>query len=78
MIISTTGLKTVENTIYHSHLKWQIATFWIGLVAYGIAFFIWQKFGLSWPIVAAFLFVAYRVLTNIKSWTTEEPLNRVM
>ena len=76
ILISTTALKSVEGTIYHSHLKWQIATFWIGIVAYAVAFLLWRSFGLTWPIVVAFAFVAYRLSTNLQHWSDTEPLNR--
>jgi len=78
MLISSTSLKSVEGTIYHSHLKWQISTFWFGLAAYVIAFSVWRSFGLTWPIVAAFFFVAYRVSTNFRHWSQHEPLNRLL
>jgi uncharacterized membrane protein len=64
MLISTTGLKSVEGTIYHSHLKWQISTFCIGLIADAIAF--------------AFGFVFYRLSTNLQHWSNNEPLNRLL
>ena len=77
MLISTTSLKKVEGTIYRSHLKWQIVTFWIGLAAYVIALFFWQSYGMTWPLIVAFLFVAYRLYTNLKHWINSEPLNRL-
>jgi len=76
MLISTTALKSVEGTIYHSHLKWQISTFWIGVLAYVIAFLVWRSFDLTWPVFLVFLFVAYRVSTNLKYWSKKEPLTR--
>ena len=76
MLISTTALKSAEGTIYHSHLKWQIATFWIAVAAYVVAFLLWRSFGLTWPIVVAFAFVAYRLSINLQHWSNSEPLNR--
>ena len=78
MLISSTSLKSVEGTIYHSHLKWQISTFWVGLAAYVIAFSVWRSFGLIWPVVAAFVFVAYRIFANLKHWSNHEPLTRLL
>ena len=78
MLISSTSLNTVEGTIYHSHLKWQISTFWFGLAAYIVAFSLWRSFGLTWPIVGAFVFVVYRVSTNLKHWSNTEPLTRLL
>jgi uncharacterized membrane protein len=76
MLISTTALKSVEGTLYHSHLKWQIATFWIGSIAYFIAFSLWNTLGITWPIVVVFVFVAYRVATNLKHWSNHEAITR--
>ena len=76
MLISTTALKTLEGSIYHSHLKWQISTFWIGLAAYVIAFFIWRSFGITWPFVVAFVFVIYRLSTNLLHWSNNKPITR--
>ena len=77
MLISSMSLKSVEGTPYHSHLKWQIATFWIGLAAYIIAFFAWRSFGLTWPIVIAFAFVAFRVATNLYRWLNHKSLGKL-
>ena len=76
MLISSTQLKSVKDTVYHSHLKWQIATFWMGCLAYVIAFILWKYFSLTWPPAVAFILIAYRVATNIKHWSNFEPLNR--
>jgi uncharacterized membrane protein len=78
MLISTIGLRSVEGTIYHSHLKWQISTFWIGLIAYVIAFALRRTFGLTWPIFISFGFVFYRLSTNLKHWSNNEPLTRLL
>ena len=76
MLISTTALKSVDGTIYHSHLKWQISTFWIAVAAYLVAFLLWRSFGLTWSIMVAFAFVAYRLFTNLQHWSNAEPLHR--
>jgi len=76
LFVSIMSLKSTEGTIYYSHLKWQVVTFWIGLVAYALALFVWSRFGLAWPIIVTFLFVAYRVVTNFKHWARTEPLER--
>lgn len=76
MLISTTSLKSVEGTIYYSHLKWQISTFWMGLIAYVIAFALWRSFELTWPIFVAFGFVFYRLTTNLQHWSNNQPLTR--
>lgn len=78
MLISTMSLKSTEGTLYHSHLKWQIATFWIGFVAYALGFAYWSAFGQTWAIVVAFGFVAYRLSVNINHWVNSLALNRTI
>jgi len=76
MLISSMSLNKTEGTPYHSHLKWQITTFWLGLVAYAVTFWVWQSFGYFWPIVIAFVFVVYRVLININRWTHQQAITQ--
>ena len=61
---------------YHSHLKWQITTFWIGFAAYAVGFWFWSAYAKTWVIVVAFGFVAYRLSVNINHWVNSVPLNR--
>ena len=68
VLISTMSLKSTEGTPYHSHLKWQITTFWIGLAAYALGFAYWSAFGQIWIIVVSFGIIAYRLSININHW----------
>lgn len=76
MLISTMSLNSTEGTPYHSHLKWQITTFWIGFAAYAVGFWFWSAYAKTWVIVVAFGFVAYRLSVNINHWVNSVPLNR--
>jgi len=75
-LIAIKSVKSTEGTLYQSHLKWQIVTFWIGFVAYTVTFFLWGKLGITWPIILVFLFVAYRIATNIKHWFQKQAIER--
>lgn len=78
MLISTMSLKSTEGTQYHSHLKWQIVTFWIGFVAYALGFWYWSAFGQMWAIVIAFGVIAYRLSVNINHWVNRLALHRII
>lgn len=78
VLISTMSLKSTEGTPYHSHLKWQIATFWIGLAAYALGFVYWSASGQVWAIVVAFGIIAYRLSVNINYWVNSLALNRIL
>ena len=78
MLISAMSLKSTEGTPYHSHLKWQIATFWIGFVAYTLGFWYWSAFGQTWAIIVAFGVIAYRLSVNINHWVNSLALNRTI
>lgn len=78
MLISTMSLKSTEGTPYHSHLKWQITTFWIGFAAYTFGFWYWSEFDQIWVMVVAFGVIAYRLSVNINHWVNSLALNRTI
>lgn len=78
VLVATMSLNSTSGTPYHSHLKWQITTFWVGFVAYAFAFWYWATSDQTWAIVVAFGFVAYRLSVNISHWTNNLPLNRTI
>ena len=75
-LVAITSKKSTEGTLYQSHIKWQIVTFWFGFVGYAVAFFLWSKLGITWPVVLVFLFIAYRVFSNINRWLHKQALER--
>lgn len=57
MLVNHTQIQHVQGSVYHSHFKWQIVTFWLGLIAYVLGFYSWLHFGL-WlfiPLVSAII-----------------------
>ena len=78
MLIAHTHLASTEGTIYHSHLKWQLTTFWGALAAYAVAVWLWLSVGILWPVVLVAGIVAYRILVNLQHWVSEQPINRML
>lgn len=78
MLIAHTRINTTDNTIYRSHLIWQLVTFWAGLAAYSLAFWFWLARGQAWPIPAVAAFVIYRLLVNIQYWIAQRPIQRLI
>jgi len=69
---STTG------TVYHSQLRWQIITFWFGLLAYAVSSYLWITQSITWPAALAFAFVLYRLITSVVFWQQARPLERLI
>lgn len=75
LVAMTNGERT-EGTLYESHRRWQIMTFWVGLGGYAIALWLWSAYDYSWPLIVVFSYIMYRVLTSLVYWLSEQPLNR--
>ncbi len=65
MLISASKLKEAKGTIYESHLRWQIVTFWLAVVAAAISYWAYVNYDVNWPMIIAVLFIIYRMVTSL-------------
>lgn len=78
MFIAHTRISGTQDTVYHSHLKWQLTTFWVAFVAYALAAALWIYTDNRWPMLVVAGFVAYRLCINVYYWRLEQPINRIL
>ena len=78
MLIAHTHLASTKGTIYYSHLKWQLVTFWCAFAGYAIAAGLWMYTDNSWPVLVVAGFVAYRLVVNVRRWLSEQPIDRIL
>ncbi|MEE9334864.1 MAG: hypothetical protein V3U65_12325 [Granulosicoccaceae bacterium] len=76
MLISATKIKESEGSIYQSHLKWQIVTFWLGAIAAAGSYILYTKTGSTWPMIIAGLFIIYRLLTSFFKLIEKQAIKR--
>lgn len=76
VLIAHTSLAATQGTPYHSHLTWQIGTFWSALVGYSLAFMMWRSTGVAWPALLVMAFVAYRLSVHLHHWLVRKPIER--
>jgi len=78
MLINHMLIDQSENTVYHSHLRWQLITFWLGAALYLMAFIAWYHTGALWPAVAVLLFTFYRIATSAYYCLQDKPIERIL
>jgi uncharacterized membrane protein len=76
MFINVTKLKEAKGTIYESHLRWQIVTFWLAVLAAIVSYTLYAKYNINWPMILAVLFVIYRMLTSLFMLIEAQPIKR--
>lgn len=74
VLVAHVSLDLVKGTVYHSHLKWQIVTFWIALAAYAVAGWLFLNHGMVWPALLVLVFVLYRLIVNLRAWLTRSAI----
>jgi len=78
MLITHMLIDRSKNTVYHSHLRWQLVTFWLCAALYLLAFIIWHHSGALWPALVVLVFTFYRIATSIYYFMRTEPIKRIM
>jgi uncharacterized membrane protein len=78
MLIAHTHLASTKGTLYYSHLKWQLVTFWCAFFGYTIAVRLWMNTDIRWPVFVVAGFVTYRLAVNIQYWLSEQPIDRIL
>lgn len=76
MFINHMLIDQSKNTVYHSHIRWQLITFWVCAVLYALAFAAWYYQGILWPGVTVLLFTFYRIGICAYYCLIDEPLER--
>ncbi|MFK7890734.1 MAG: hypothetical protein AB8B63_07945 [Granulosicoccus sp.] len=77
VLIAHVNLAATRETVYYSHLRWQIATFWYALAGYAAAVWLWLEYGTGWPVIIPALFVVYRLLVNLYYWRSQRQIVRI-
>jgi len=67
-----------ENTVYHSHIRWQLITFWLCAALYALAFLVWHYTGSLWPALSVLLFTFYRIAISAYYCSQSEPIKRII
>jgi len=77
-LIAHLKIGQTTGTRYHSQLLWLVVTFWVALAGYIVTFIIWQKWGLSWPVLIVPGWVSYRLLVHLHYWKKHQPITRLL
>ena len=78
VLIAHTRIHSTTGTVYYSQLRWQLITFWVGLIAYALAFYLWVTQSMIWPLALVFTFVLYRLIISIAYWRQTRALERTL
>lgn len=78
MLIAQTHLKQTDQSIYHSHLVWQLVTFWCAVPGYILGFWLWNTNGQLWLIALVVALVLYRIAVNLQYWIQRRDINRLL
>lgn len=78
MFINHMLVEKSKDTLYYSHIRWQLMTFWVSAALYALAFYAWLQLGLLWPAVLVLLFTIYRIGIGIYYFITDQPIERLI
>jgi len=78
MFINHMLIDQSKNTVYHSHLRWQLITFWVCAALYVCAFLAWYRIGALWPALIVLLFTLYRIATGTYYVLKKQPIERIV
>jgi len=78
MLINHMLIERSQNTVYHSQIRWQLVTFWVCAALYAIAFLLWLKLGILWPVVLVLLFTFYRIGVCTYYCMIDQPIQRII
>lgn len=76
MFINHMLINKSKDTVYHSHLRWQLITFWLCAALYLLAFLCWYYTGALWPALIVLLFTFYRIAISAYYCMQDAPINR--
>lgn len=78
MCINHVLIAKTDNTIYRSHIRWQLITFWVCAALYFVAFLIWHHTGSLWPIFAVFWLSVYRIGVSIHHYAQVRAITQIV
>jgi uncharacterized membrane protein len=75
IIINHVKLDDLRGTLYESHFRWQIRTFWWGLLWTVIGFALVWALGLGFLVLGVLgIWWIYRMVRGILNWTERKPM----
>jgi len=77
MFINHMLIDKSKDTVYYSHLRWQLITFWLCAALYFLAFLYWYHTGVLWPALIVLLFTFYRIAISAYYCMHDEPIKRI-
>ena len=77
MFINHMLIDKSKNTVYYSHLRWQLITFWLSAALYLLAFLAWYNTGALWPTVIVLLHTFYRIAISAYYCMQDKPIERI-
>lgn len=78
MFINHMLIDQSKNTVYHSHIRWQLVTFWLSAALYALAFLAWLHLNVLWPAMLVLLFSFYRIGICTYYYIIDQPIERIM
>jgi len=78
MFINHMMIKQSKNTVYYSHLRWQLVTFWVCAALYALAGAAWFYTGALWPALGVLLFSFYRIALGVYYCVYDQPIKRLV
>ncbi|MFK7995914.1 MAG: hypothetical protein AB8B87_17390 [Granulosicoccus sp.] len=78
VLVAHTKINSTQETVYHSHLRWQIATFWLGLAGYAMGFYVWSAYQYPYAVLAVLAWVFYRLFINVHHWRGKSEITRFL
>lgn len=78
MFINHMLIDQSKDTVYHSHLRWQLVTFWLSAALYLLAFIAYYQYGALWPAATVLLFTFYRIGISTYYFLLDQPIKRII
>jgi len=78
VLVAHTKIGSTQGTIYYSHLRWQIATFWMAFAGYAAGLYIWTSQQYPWMTLAVLAWVIYRLIISLRYWRKSAAIDRIM
>jgi len=78
VLVAHTTINRTSGTVYHSQLRWQIATFWLALAGYAGGLYLWTVKQYPYLMYAVLAWVIYRLTIGLYCWRREIAINRIL
>ena len=78
VLVAHTKIGDTKGTLYQSHLRWQIVTFWLALGGYAIGLYLWISQHFPYMMLVVLVWVIYRILFNVHCWRKHVAIERIL